>query len=374
MFFPVEAPDGTEVFPIHENGEEACWAAGPKTVDKARANGDLIFKRRQKGGQEVWEPYIREYAANDPARPYPTIWSDLHTMRQAKAMLRDIFQTADLFSTPKPVDLLTRILDLSALRKDAIVLDSFAGSGTTAHAVLAANQKDGGNRKFILVETEDYADKLTAERVRRVIKGYAYEGVQREELMKEPLTWSKLKKAAGLVEKAESVAQLEGARFDKVSKKVEDGALVVIGEKTVEEKTEGLGGSFTYCELGPELSIEKLLADGLPSFEALAKYVFFTATGGTLTDLPKGKAAANGFIGETALYRVHLHYKQDRAWLQSNDAALTETLLDAMLAANTAKKKLLVFAAAKFMSQRELTKLGVDFCQLPYAIHRILGE
>ena len=90
--------------------------------------------------------------------------------------------------------------------------------------------------------------------------------------------------------------------------------------------------------------------------------------------MPKGKAAAAGFIGEKELYRVHLHYKQDKAWLQSNDAALTETLLDAMLAANTDKKKLLVFAAAKFMGQRELTKLGVDFCQLPYAIHRILGD
>ena len=277
------------------------------------------------------------------------------------------------FDTIKPVRLLNRILKI-ATNKNSIVLDSFAGSGTTAHAVIALNKKDAGSRKFILVETEDYADKLTAERVRRVIKGYPFEGTMREELMREPLTWSKLHKASALIEKAESIEQLEGSRFDKVTKTVEDGALVITGEKRCKDKADGLGGSFTYCTLGPEMSIDKLLTDGLPSFEALAKYVFYTATGGTLTDLPKGKAAANGFIGETELYRVHLHYKQDKVWLQSNDAALTETLLDAMLAANTAKKKLLVFAAAKFMSQRELTKLGVDFCQLPYAIHRILGD
>ena len=55
---------------------------------------------------------------------------------------------------------------------NALVLDSFAGSGTTAHAVLNMNRQDGGNRRFILVEMEDYADSITAERVRRVIKGY----------------------------------------------------------------------------------------------------------------------------------------------------------------------------------------------------------
>jgi adenine-specific DNA-methyltransferase len=120
--------------------------------------------------------------------------------------------------------------------------------------------------------------------------------------------------------------------------------------------------------------LDKLLADGLPTFEALAKYVFFTATARTLSDLPKQKATTAGFIGETELYRVHLLYKPERKWLQSNDAALTEKVLDEMLVTNPEKKKLLVFAAAKFMGQRELSRRGVDFCQLPYAIHRILGD
>ena len=115
-------------------------------------------------------------------------------------------------------------------------------------------------------------------------------------------------------------------------------------------------------------------ASALPAFEALAKYVFFTATGRTLSDVAKQKTNSHGFIGETDVYRVHLHYQQNKTWLQSNDAALTEKLLDAMLATNTGKKKLLVFAAAKFMSQRELSRQGVEFCQLPYAIHRILGD
>ena len=75
------------------------------------------------------------------------------------------------FQNPKPVGTIERILQI-ATDKDSIVLDSFAGSGTTAHAVLNLNKQDGGNRKFILIEMMDYAETITAERVRRVISGY----------------------------------------------------------------------------------------------------------------------------------------------------------------------------------------------------------
>ena len=168
MFFPLVAPDGKEVFPIHDNGEEARWSMGKAGVAELIAAGRIIWKKRKKQGEEVWEPYTREYAPNNPTRPYPTIWNDVHTMRQAKAELREIFNTADLFDTPKPTNLLERILSLIG-KKDALVLDSFAGSGTTAHAVLKLNAEDGGNRRFILVEMMDYAESITAERVKRVI-------------------------------------------------------------------------------------------------------------------------------------------------------------------------------------------------------------
>jgi adenine-specific DNA-methyltransferase len=294
--------------------------------------------------------------------------------RNASAEIKEIFDGEKIFETPKPRALIERLLEI-ATDDDSIVLDSFGGSGTTAHAVLALNKKDGGDRKFILVECEDYADKVTAERVRRVIRGYKFEGTKREELMREPLTWTKLKKADELLEKAESFDLLDGKRFDRISKSVEDGALVVTGEKKVTEKVEGLGGSFTFCTLGEEMGLDKLLAgDKLPSFDALAKHVFYTATGRTLQDVPRQKADGDGYIGATDLYRVHLLYRPDKTWLRSNDAALTEKLVERMVAGNKDKKLVLVFAAVKFMGQRELTREGVEFCQLPYTIHRIMGD
>lgn len=180
MFFPLIGPDGEPVLPIHENGEEARWAMGKAGVEKHQAEGTLIWQKREKLGKSVWEPYTREFAPEIPTRPYPTIWSDLPTMRQAKAMLRDIFGTADLFSTPKPIELIERFLRITG-DQSAIILDFFAGSGTTAHAVAKLNAEDGGNRRFILVSnaeaTEDHPDKnlcrdVCAERVRRVMAGY----------------------------------------------------------------------------------------------------------------------------------------------------------------------------------------------------------
>jgi adenine-specific DNA-methyltransferase len=184
MFFPITAPDGSEVYPIHDNGEEARWAMGKDGVTRHRAAGTLVWKQRTKQGRLVWEPYAREFAPDVPSRPYPTIWADLPTMRQAKAMLRDIFNTADLFSTPKPVELLERILQMATGPND-LVLDFFAGSGTTAHAVHKLNAADGGQRRVILVSsteaTEDEPDKnlcreVCATRVRRVIEGYTPAG------------------------------------------------------------------------------------------------------------------------------------------------------------------------------------------------------
>jgi adenine-specific DNA-methyltransferase len=103
-----------------------------------------------------------------------TIWhyDDVGHTQGATNEIKNIFGETKIFDTPKPVRLIERILQI-ATDSDSIILDSFAGSGTTAHAVLNLNKQDGGSRTFILVEMMDYAESLTAERVRRVIDGYA---------------------------------------------------------------------------------------------------------------------------------------------------------------------------------------------------------
>lgn len=223
-----------------------------------------------------------------------------------------------LFSFPKSTAFMSRVIDLLA-SDTSLVLDSFAGSGTTAHAVLALNKADGGNRKFILVETEDYADTLTAERVRRVIGGVP-------------------------------------AAKDPALK-------------------EGLGGSFTYVELGEPMDLARFFAGegAAPTYERVAEYVAYTATGAGLTDAQAAPSAETlWYAGEAGGARLHLIYRPDAQWMASDAAALTADLADAMRAAADGKP-VLAFAAQKFVSQKALGA-DVTYCQLPYSIHRLMGE
>lgn len=303
-------------------------------------------------------------------------WKDVGSTRHAKTEILKVFSDTDereIFVTPKPKALIARVLAI-ATNKDSLILDSFAGSATTGHAVLEANKKDDGNRRFILIECEDYADTLTAERVRRVINGYPYTGTQREELHRESITWSTFeKKQSKVLDHVASIENLQGHEFDEIRKQIKDGVLTVTGERKVKETAPGLGGSFTYCTLGEPIDIESLLTGkGLPSFEALARYVFYTATGQSLEKV--GKPAPDGFIGETDLFRVHLFYQPEREWLRSNEAALNAERVKAIERDGKSGKRAIVFAVAKFMSQKELTARRIEFCQLPYAVHRILGD
>ena len=225
--------------------------------------------------------------------------------------IKDIFAPSKrAFEFPKPSQLIREIISFAA-DKDSIVLDSFAGSGTTAHAVLALNQEDGGNRRFVLIECEDYADSITAERVRRVIKG-------------------------------------------------------VPSAKDATLKA-GLGGSFSYFELGSPMQQESLLAGrDLPDYEALAGYVFFTATGEQFD--PRKIDRETGFIGRSRRGDVYLIYEPDRERIK--DLALT---LD--YARSLPKPKgisRLVFAPTKYLDQEFLEQYRITFCQLPFQIYQAI--
>jgi len=246
------------------------------------------------------------------------LWQEVGSTRHAKQELSEIMATGasqDLFITPKPSSLIKRILQI-ATKPEAIILDSFAGSGTTAHAVLELNKEDSGNRKFILVECEDYADSLTAERVRRVIKG--------------------------------------------------------VSNSKDENLKNGLSGSFSFFELGKPIEFESILeGHDLPSYMDLARYVFYTATGEEF--LPDKVEEDKHFIGESKEYEVYLFYKPDLTYLKST--ALTLEIAKG-LGEYTGKKKL-VFAPTKYLDLNDSELLakhglkGIEYCQLPFEIYRL---
>ena len=123
--------------------------------------------------KQQWSLFEWEYLDERWAAKPTTLWDfkDVNSERGTEVFIKYLGFKKEDFPNPKPVGTIQRILQI-ATAGDDIILDSFAGSGTTAHAVLNMNKADGGHRKFILVEMMDYADSITAERVKRVIKGY----------------------------------------------------------------------------------------------------------------------------------------------------------------------------------------------------------
>lgn len=244
-----------------------------------------------------------------------TIWSwqEVGSTRHSKQELSSILDlgaSSDLFITPKPASLLRRILEIAS-DKDSIILDSFAGSGTTAQAVLELNKQDGGNRRFILVEMEDYADKITAERVRRVIKG---------------------------VPKAKD-----------------------------ESLRAGLGGTFSYFELGDPVEAESLLSgERMPGYNSLARYLFYTATGERFDESKLDEK--NEFVGASSEYDVYMLYRPDVEYLKAT--ALTWDRAKE-LSKQAKGRRVLVFAPAKYIEQSDLNELKITFCQLPFEIYKV---
>ena len=148
------------------------------TLDIAKENASKILRRGQwprfyftnggKGGIRR-KTYIDSVDGKPPTNYWP--YADVGHTDEAAKIVKAIFGGKATFDTPKPPRLIERILQIAG-DNNTLILDSFAGSGTTAHAVLNMNKADGGHRKFILVEMMDYADSITAERVKRVIRGY----------------------------------------------------------------------------------------------------------------------------------------------------------------------------------------------------------
>ena len=248
-----------------------------------------------------------------------TLWfhTDVgHTQgaKQELVSMLDFERSEDVFNTVKPSSLIRRILQI-ATDDESIVLDSFAGSGTTAQAVLALNKHDGCNRKFILVECEDYADTITAERVRRAING------------------------------------VPGAR-----------------DKALQD---GLGGSFTYCTLGPPIELEGMLTgEALPAFSSLAAYLLHTASGVSTEHDALTPQDDDGLFYSDDTTSYYLLYKPDVEYLHSHEAVLNDERAKRISAACCATgRKAIVFAAGKYLGQRELTDWGITFVQLPYQMH-----
>lgn len=199
----------------------------------------FYFTGGGKGGLRV-----KKHLDKMDGKAVTTLWAyqDVGTTTEAKNDLKKVFGGSVPLETPKPPRLIERILQIAGDR-EALILDSFAGSGTTAHAVLNMNKADGGHRRFILVEMMDYAESITAERVRRVIDGYS-----------------------------------EG-----------------------KSAVEGTGGGFSFYELGEPLMVGEKLNESVDA-EKIREYVWFMETKRPYSPGPQKSPYCLGVLDQMAYY------------------------------------------------------------------------
>lgn len=338
------------------------WRYEPSTMNKLIDEKKILWPASQDGRPRE-KVFINELIKSPNTSSI--IGEGIYT-KDGTEILQDIFN-GRVFTFPKPVELIKEIIR-QGCPDDGIFLDSFAGSGTSAHAILELNDKEKANRKFILIECENYADDTTAERIRRVINGYAFSGTKKDILHQENITFTSLKKADKILETIQSIENLERHNYTSIKKEIDKDVLTVIGEKKVSKKVDGIGGSFTYCTLGEPIDIDKILTgENLPDYQSIGSWLFHTATGEALN--VKNIKEKEYFLGESNAYCVWLIYKPSLEFLKSRDAALTLSFAENI--AKNKNKKHLVFAPAKYVPNKTLLPLGVEYAPLPFALYRV---
>ena len=304
LYYPVVNPNtGEEIWPKRTR----VWAYSQEEHQRHVAEDLIYWGKNGKGKVPAYKRY-KHALRNDGVVPQ-TLWSHEfagHTdgsRKELREVVHDIPSVSD-FATPKSSLLIQRILQI-ATDKDSLVLDSFAGSGTTGHAVLKQNAEDGGNRRFILVEMDGkIAEDVTAQRVRRVAGGYTNA-------------------------KGQAVA--------------------------------GLGGGFQFCRLSAEPLFD---ADGQirsdVRFAQLAEFVWFAETGSGYTG--SADSPLLGVHEGRAIYLLYNGILKDKSVAGGN--VLTGPVLDVLPPFAGPR---VIYAAANRLGSRTARE-GITFKQTPYAL------
>jgi adenine-specific DNA-methyltransferase len=277
------------------------WRFSKETMQKKIDKKQVVFNTDET--KVTYKIYLKDVIGRIPE----TIWfgKEVGTTREAKSVLKELFNGHSPFETPKPVPLIKKIINICCEDNNDYILDSFSGSGTTAHAALDLNKEDGGNRKFILVQmteaTEEEQKKnickdITRERIKRAIDKYGYDA------------------------------------------------------------------GFKYLRVGTPIDAETMLSGKLPTYKQFAKYVYYLCTGENLEN-EKGINEKESFVGLHGASAIHLIYTQNIDKLTKLALNLERAQ---ELRKTFPKKRLIVYAPACFLSEEDLELLQIDFVGIPY--------
>ena len=349
-YFPITNEKTGETFYPPEG---RYWVFNEDDVAERIKDGRIIF-----GKSGNARPVQKVFARDRELSQSPDSWFDSQGYNSdGMTELGEIIGKKS-FDNPKPVSLIEYILGF-ATDSSSIVLDSFAGSATTAQAVLNLNKKDNGNRKFILVEMGDYAEKITAERIKCVIHGYY--ASQKAKLYDVAITIKNLKKGNELFNEAKKIAEnakKSGTYDDVKGPKIIKGRLQVIGKSKEKLWHQGTGGNFNFFELGPCLFSNGLLNEKVDT-NIIRQYVYFLETKQNIPcTVNEQKYYLGSYIG-TAYY---LYYEKE---------SVTTLSRDFLHSVKTKADYYVIYADLCTLSSEELEKFHITFKKIPRDIARL---
>lgn len=292
-----------EVVPKKSDGRESRWMWG---MDKVKKERDRVYARKVRTRDE-FDIFIKDYLERENGtrtKKPKSIWIEKDVNTEAGGKLVKSFFPEINFPYPKPLGLIKMILQIAGI-EDLTILDSFAGSGTTMHAVMDLNKKDGGKRQCIMVQmteaTEVEPDKnickdVTRERVKRAIDNFDYDS------------------------------------------------------------------GFKYFRVGIPLDAETMLAGQLPTYKQFAKYVYYLCTGENLNKEDSINEETY-FVGEFGKQSIYLVYKQDYETLTR--LALNLSMAERIKKEQPSKKRI-VYAPSCFLDEEYLTENQIEYVGIPY--------
>ena len=339
---------------LNENDVKFCnkfiWEQD--TLDRQIAEGTYIACSKQL----VLSYKKAEYAPEVPPNLIDETVGVCTTEEAGKRQVEMFGET--VFEYPKDISLIEYLINFKS-GPSSLILDSFAGSGTTAHAVLDLNKKDGGSRRFILVELMDYADSITAKRVKLAATGYPYVGKQEVELYKKKITTGNLRYGNQWLEEADAVGGVFSSQYSKVTKKLKDGFLSVVGVLNMNERMEGLGGAFDYYELGETLFNEDGSINSRVSEEDIREYIYYSET---KQHLSRERKDATKYLLDT--------FNATGYYFYHNNESQSILTLDTLNIVIEPAEQYIVYADACTLSEKEMTERHIIFKQIPQDIKR----
>ena len=387
--YSIAPHDCVAIWPITSKGKECVWRLIPKRIKQDYELGyikitpniirtsknlysiqylpDGVINKINKGilsviSRDNINKTLELSDNSTEGKQIPTIWTEkaFYTVK-GSSLLKEILPEAEKkFNYPKPIALIKSVIQIICNSED-IVLDSFAGSGTTGHAIIDLNKSLDYELNFILIEMMDYANNITAERMRRAISGYPFKGKKEEEIYCKKLTAKNILKAEEFLKEAETISIKKANEYTKISKpKIADNFLKVIGTKIYDEKMEGLGGAFDYYELGAPLFNEDGNLNEKVGIDKIREYIYYAETKQPL--LRQQDKDEEFLLDEYNRAGYYFYYQTDKATTLSYDTL-----------ANIVRNKhemYIIYADRCLLDEKFMTEHHIKFKKIPRDIKR----